>query len=88
VVAVTGTGLDRPYDGIANVGVRPTIGGKEPLLEVHLFDFSGDIYGRLLTVTFRQQLREERKFESLDALKAQIARDIAEARTWIEAHRG
>ncbi len=62
--------------------MRPTIGGKEPLLEVHLFDFSGDIYGRLLTVTFKQQLREERKFESLDALKAQIARDIDEARAF------
>ena len=88
VFAVTVSGLDRAYDGIANVGVRPTIGGKEPLLEVHLFDFSGDIYGRLLTVTFKQKLREERKFESLDALKAQIGRDIADARAFFSEQRG
>ena len=84
VFAVTVTGLDRPYEGIANVGVRPTIGGKEPLLETHLFDFNGDIYGALLTVTFRHKLREERQFAGLDALKAQIARDIEEARAWFE----
>jgi riboflavin kinase/FMN adenylyltransferase len=82
VFAVTVTGLDRPYDGIANVGVRPTIGGNEPLLEAHLFDFSGDVYGELLTVTFRHKLRDERQFSGLDALKAQIARDIDEARAW------
>ena len=46
VFAVTVTGLDRAYEGIANVGIRPTIGGKEPLLEVHLFDFAGDVYGK------------------------------------------
>ena len=84
VFAVTVTGLDRPYEGIANVGVRPTIGGKEPLLETHLFDFSGDLYSELLTVTFRHKLREERQFAGLDALKAQIARDIEEARAWFE----
>ncbi len=84
VFAVTVTGLDRAYDGIANVGIRPTIGGKEPLLEAHLFDFSGDIYGRRLTVTFRHKLRDERQFDSLDALKQQIARDIAQARAWFE----
>ena len=82
VFAVTVTGLDRSYDGIANVGVRPTIGGKEPLLETHLFDFDGDIYGALLTVTFRHKLRDERQFTGLDALKAQIARDIDQARAW------
>jgi riboflavin kinase / FMN adenylyltransferase len=88
VFAVTVTGLDRPYDGIANVGVRPTIGGKEPLLEAHLFDFSGDIYGELLTVTFRHKLRDERQFAGLDALKAQIARDIDEARMWFRGANG
>jgi riboflavin kinase / FMN adenylyltransferase len=88
VFAVTVTGLDRPYDGIANVGVRPTIGGKEPLLEAHLFDFSGDIYGELLTVTFRHKLRDERQFAGLDALKAQIALDIDEARAWFRGANG
>ena len=88
VFAVTASGLDRTYEGIANVGIRPTIGGKEPLLEVHLFDFAGDIYGRLLTVNFRHKLRDERQFASLDALKTQIAADITEARAWFRSSNG
>ena len=59
VYAVTVDGLDKPYNGIANIGVRPTVDGKEPLLEVHLFDFEGDIYGKLLNVTFVRKLRDE-----------------------------
>jgi len=82
------SGLDRNYEGIANVGIRPTIGGKEPLLEVHLFDFTGDIYGRLLTVNFRRKLRDERQFASLDALKTQIAADVTEARAWFRRANG
>jgi len=81
VFAVTVTdGLDKTYEGVANVGVRPTVDGKEPLLEVHLFDFAEDIYGTLLTVEFKQKIRDERTFDGLDALKAQIARDIAHTR--------
>ncbi|NBC22015.1 MAG: bifunctional riboflavin kinase/FAD synthetase [Gammaproteobacteria bacterium] len=81
VFAVTVTdGLDKTYEGVANVGVRPTVDGKEPLLEVHLFDFAEDIYGSLLTVEFKQKIRDERTFDGLDALKAQIARDIAHTR--------
>ena len=88
VFAVSVEGLDRPLQGIANIGIRPTVDGREPLLEVHLFDFQGDIYGRLLTVTFRHKLREERKFDGLDALKSQIQQDIRDARLWFdgEAH--
>jgi riboflavin kinase / FMN adenylyltransferase len=82
VYAVEVSGLDRNYTGVANVGVRPTVDGKEPLLEVHLFDFDGDLYGRLLTVTFRCKIRNEHKFESLDALRTQILRDIDVARAW------
>ena len=82
VFAVTVAGLDRPYEGIANVGVRPTVDGKEPLLEVHIFDFSGDIYGALLTVEFKHKVRSERTFDGLEALKSQIARDIAHTRDW------
>jgi riboflavin kinase / FMN adenylyltransferase len=82
VYAVEVSGLDRNYTGVANVGVRPTVDGKEPLLEVHLFDFDGDLYGRLLTVTFRCKIRNEHKFASLDALRAQILRDIDVARAW------
>jgi len=88
VFAVTVTGLERAYDGIANVGIRPTIGGKEPLLEVHLFDFAGNVYGKCLTVTFRHKLRDERQFASLDALKQQIAHDITQARAWLGAADG
>ena len=82
VYAVTVEGIaDRAgAEGIANIGVRPTVDGKEPLLEVHVFDYSGDLYGQLLTVTFHHKLRDERAFDGLEALKAQIARDLDEAR--------
>ena len=59
---------------------------EEPLLEVHLFDFDGDIYGRRVTVVFRHRIREERAFPNLDALKVQIQSDIREARAWLAAH--
>lgn len=82
VFAVTVSGLGREYEGVANVGVRPTVDGKEPLLEVHIFDFAGDIYGELLTVEFKHKIRDERAFDGLDALKAQIDRDIETTREW------
>ncbi len=85
VFAVTVTGLGRERPGVANIGVRPTVDGKEPLLEVHIFDFDEDIYGALLTVTVHRKIRDEVKFESLDALTAQIGKDIAETRRWFEA---
>ena len=72
-------------NGIANIGVRPTVDGKEPLLEVHVFDYQGNLYGQLLTVTFKQKLRDERAFESIDALKAQIEQDIVQAKSWFVA---
>ena len=84
VYAVRVHGLDREYTGIANIGIRPTVEGKEPLLEVHIFDFSGDVYGKLLTVTFSHKLRDEQKFDGLDALKAQIHADMVLARQWFE----
>ena len=79
VYAVEVDGLGERLQGVANIGVRPTIGGREPLLEVHLFGYSGDAYGALLTTHFRHRIRDEWKFESLDALKARIAVDLAEA---------
>ena len=85
VFCVTVHGLDRRYLGVANIGVRPTVDGREPLLEVHIFDFDEDIYSRLLTVTVHQKLRDERKFPSLEVLKAQIERDIAAAKDWFAA---
>ena len=69
------------FDGIANVGVRPTVGGREkPLLEVHLLDVNQQLYGEFLTVTFLHKVREEQTFTSLDALKQQISMDVESAR--------
>lgn len=81
-VSVEGATLDTVL-GVANLGVRPTVdGGVRPILEVHLFDFSGDIYGRHLQVSFLKKLRVEQKFPNLDALKAQIALDAQVARDY------
>lgn len=67
--------------GVANLGVRPTVDDSGRLsLEVHLFDFDGDLYGRELTVAFVARLRGERRFDGLPALRAQLARDCAAAR--------
>ena len=77
--AIGGTG-NAPLSGVANLGIRPTIGGAKTLLEAHLFDFSGDLYGKTLAVELLAFIRPERKFESLDTLKAQIAQDSARAR--------
>jgi riboflavin kinase/FMN adenylyltransferase len=65
----------RWIDGVANLGRRPTIGDDKVLLEVHLFGFTGDIYGRLVRVALVEFLRPEQKFDGLDALTAQIAAD-------------
>jgi riboflavin kinase/FMN adenylyltransferase len=74
------------WDGVANLGLRPTFGGSEPRLEVHLFDFSGDIYGHRLCVALVAFLRPERKFDGLEALKAQIAADAQAARVALAAN--
>lgn len=68
------------YQGVANLGMRPTVDGTSRALEVHLFDFSGDLYGRTLEVTFVSYLRGERKFESIEALRQQIEADVLAAR--------
>lgn len=73
--------------GVANFGSRPTFDKKDVLLEVHLFDFAGDLYARHLRVALTDHLRPERKFSGLDELKAQIAKDSAEARVLL-ARRG
>ena len=62
--------------GIANMGVRPTIGGSSPVLEVHLFEFDKDIYSERLIVKFIKKIRDEKKFDNLDMLKLQIQEDI------------
>ena len=66
--------------GVANVGNRPTVDGKENRLEVHLFDFDRDIYHQALSVSFVEKIRDEQKFDSFDELKAQIQIDAARAR--------
>lgn len=66
--------------GVANFGRRPTVGAPSPLLEIHLFDFARDIYGRRIGVDFIHFIRDEMKFSGLDALKAQISLDCAAAR--------
>ncbi|WP_341707523.1 bifunctional riboflavin kinase/FAD synthetase [Halopseudomonas sp.] len=67
--------------GVANIGKRPSVSGDgKAHLEVHLFDFAGDLYGRRLTVVFHQKLRDEKRFDSLDALQAAIEADFAAAR--------
>ena len=82
-VEVSGLG-DKPLAGVATLGVRPTVGGTKPLLEVHLFDFDRDIYGAHISVRFVHKLRDEQRFPNIDALKAQIAADAAAARAFFE----
>ena len=73
-------GSDDWRPAVANTGTRPTVGGEEARLEVHIFDFAHDIYGQRLTVRFRSFIRDEKKFDSFDALKDQIAKDADGAR--------
>ena len=81
VYAVRVHGLaDESLAGVANLGTRPTVRGSYRLLEVHLFDFDEDIYGLHVRVEFVHKLRDEKKFDSLEALKAQIIRDENAAR--------
>ncbi len=74
--------MGEPIPGVANVGTRPTVDGTRSLLEVHLFDFSGDIYGSHVQVDFLHKIREERRFASFDALKEQIVLDTRAARMY------
>ena len=67
------------YSGIANMGIRPTVGGNKPVLEIHLFKFNKDIYSKRLTVRFIQKIRDEKKFDNLSMLKLQIQKDISKA---------
>lgn len=79
----------RRVAGVANVGVRPTAArGGRARVEVHLFDWNEDCYGVPIRVHFLHRLRAERKFESLDALRAQIAADARAARAWLDARCG
>ena len=85
-VRVSGGGLEAA-PGVANVGVKPTIGESlEATLEVHVLEGAPNLYGERLTVRFKHKLREEQKFPSLDALKEGIAADKASASAWLADH--
>jgi len=88
IFAVTVSGLGEGLlPGAANLGIRPTVGqGSKQVLEVHLLDFDRQIYGAHVTVHFLHKLRDEMKFESLDALREQIARDVGHTRQYFAEH--
>lgn len=82
LVQVSGV-ANQPLYGVANVGNRPTVNEVKARLEVHLLDFNGDCYGKQVTVSFLQKIRNEQKFDSVEQLKEQIALDIATAKQMI-----
>jgi riboflavin kinase / FMN adenylyltransferase len=82
-VRVHGAGLEG-RSGVASLGTRPTVQGVEPLLEAHVFDFNGSLYGREIEVEFVAKLRDEVRFESLEALVRQMHRDAQQARSLLE----
>ena len=82
-VQVTGASMGKTHVGVANVGMRPTVGTDPSLrVEVNVFDFEGSLYHQRLTVSFLHRLRDEVKFESFDALVKQIQADVALAKAY------
>lgn len=85
IFAVEVKGLEaKPIKGVANVGTRPTVGGTRSLLEVYLFDFEEEIYGRYVEVAFLEKYRDEEHYSSLDLLKEQIEKDVKWAREYFD----
>ncbi len=75
----------KTYYGIADIGRKPTIEGENPLgVETFLFDFEGDLYGEIMKISFLHYVRPEQRFNGLEALKAQIGKDIEMAKDWLE----
>ena len=72
------------YQAVINIGLRPTFDGHHRLVEAHILDFTGDLYGRDITIELVGQLRGEEKFPSAEELKAQIIRDVAQAKSLLE----
>ena len=71
--------------GAANVGIRPTVGDLvKPILEVHLLDFEGKLYGQRIDVEFKHKIRDEKKFTTLDDLVENIRRDVNNIRVWFD----
>ena len=84
-VRVAGVQDSKVLDGVASIGTRPTVNGEGWLLEVHLFDWSGDCYGCRVDVEFIKHLRNEEKFENIDVMTLQIERDAAQAKKVLRA---
>lgn len=82
VFAVEVLTLSGKFNGVANIGMRPTVGGSTPILEPHLFGFAGDLYGQRIQVTFKHKIRDEQRFNGLDELKAAILNDIQLAKAY------
>ena len=82
VYAVKAIVKGETFNGIANMGVRPTVGGTSPVLEIHIFDFNKEIYGERIEVEFFKKIRNEQKFENLEKLKEQINSDIEKTRKY------
>jgi len=74
----------KKYLAVTNIGTRPTVGGETVSVEPHLLDFSGDLYGKMLTLSFYQFLRPEKKFTSLEELKTEIQKNIRQTRDLFE----
>lgn len=70
----------RDFRAMSNIGVRPSVGGSSRLLETHIFDFDGDLYGHTITIELLDKIRDEVRFESIDALRRQLERDAEECR--------
>ena len=75
---------DKEYNSIINIGIKPTVGGENPLLEAHILDVNADFYGKVITFRLLGFLRDERKFEDLTALKKQIDCDLEKAKEYFE----
>jgi riboflavin kinase/FMN adenylyltransferase len=75
-----GANASRVYNGVVNIGVRPTFNGKERIVEAHLLDVQPDLYDKRITIDFIARLRNEQRFANIDALKSQIAADVQQAR--------
>jgi riboflavin kinase/FMN adenylyltransferase len=78
---------EQPIGGVANIGNRPTVNGVRQQLEVHLFDFKANLYGKQLEIVLLDKIRDEHKFESFDALKQQIELDAEAARVWLRQYK-
>ena len=68
----------RNYNAMANIGTRPSVDGQTRLLEIHIFNYRGSLYGRYVKINLLKKIRDEQRFDSIDALKAQLLKDAEE----------